>query len=213
MSLRASRPALLLAAFAVAWLLLAWNPSYRKDWALENALVLIGVPWLCWGYTRVRLSDRSYWLLFAFLLLHEVGAHYTYAEVPYNEWSEWLLGTSVNDLLGLRRNHFDRAVHFLYGLLVTPAIAELVQARAAPASPLWKAFLPWCIVMASSAFFELVEWAAALVFGGPLGVAYLGTQGDVWDAHQDMFLAGLGSLVALPLLARPADQAAIGRSK
>lgn len=67
--------------------------------------------------------------------------------------------------------------------------------------------------MASSAFFELVEWAAALVFGGPLGVAYLGTQGDVWDAHQDMYLAGLGSLLVLPLLARPADQAAIGRSK
>lgn len=204
-------PALLLTTFVLIWALLAWHPNYRSDWLLENALVFVGVPWLVWGYWRVRFSDASYVLLFVFLLLHEIGAHYTYAEVPYEHWTRSLFGTSLNELLGLQRNHFDRLVHFLYGLLLTPAVSELVQARARPASPLWRAYLPWSAVVASSAFFELVEWAAALVFGGPLGQAYLGTQGDVWDAQQDMMLAAAGSLIAVLWLA--AAQPGIGRSK
>lgn len=190
-------PGLLLVAFLVAWLGLAIAPSYRSDWLLENMLVFVGVPWLAWGYRRLRFSDGSYLLLFAFLVLHEIGAHYTYERVPYDRWIQALTGASLDQALGFSRNHYDRLVHFLYGLLLTPAIGELVQARAQPAAGLWRAFLPWSVVLASSAFFELVEWAAAVLFGGPLGVAYLGTQGDVWDAQQDMLLAGVGSLIAV----------------
>jgi putative membrane protein len=194
-------PVVLLVLFLVAWLALAIAPHYRQDWLLENALVFVALPWLAWGYRRLRFSNLAYALLFAFGLLHELGAHYTYAEVPYEAWSRALFGSSPNDWFGLERNHFDRAVHFLYGLLLTPAIVELVDARVRPAG-LWRGLLPAALVLASSAFFELVEWGAALVFGGDLGAAYLGTQGDVWDAHQDMLLAGLGSLLALPLALR-----------
>ena len=194
-------PVLLLAAFILAWLALAIAPHYRQDWLLENALVFVVLPWLCWGYRRLRFSNLAYALVFAFGLLHELGAHYTYAEVPYEAWSRALFGSSPNDWFGLERNHFDRAVHFLYGLLLTPAIVELVGARVRPAG-LWRGLLPATLVLASSAFFELVEWGAALLFGGDLGAAYLGTQGDVWDAHQDMLLAGLGTLLALPLALR-----------
>jgi putative membrane protein len=150
----------------------------------------------------VRFSDTSYLLLFAFLVLHEVGAHYTYAKVPYDDWIHALTGGSLDQAMGFPRNEFDRLVHFLYGLLLTPAICELVEARARPASPLWRAFLPWSVVVAFSAVFELIEWAAALLFGGSLGVAYLGTQGDVWDAQQDMLLAAVGSLIAVLVIAR-----------
>ena len=192
-------PGALLLAFLGVWVALAIAPNYRSDWLLENTLVFVGVPALAWGYRRLRLSNSSYLLVFAFLVLHEIGAHYTYAEVPYDRWIRTLTGASLDQALGFSRNHYDRLVHFLYGLLLTPAIGELVQARSRPTPGLWRAFLPWSVVLASSAFFELVEWAAAVLFGGPLGVAYLGTQGDVWDAQQDMLLAGLGSLLAVLL--------------
>lgn len=194
-------PGLLLAAFLLAWLALAIAPRYRQDWLLENALVFVALPWLAWGYRRLRFSNRAYVLLFVFGLLHELGAHYTYAEVPYDAWTRAAFGSPLNAWFGLERNHFDRAVHFLYGLLLTPAVLELVDARVHPRG-FWRGLVPAALVLATSAFFELVEWGAALLFGGDLGVAYLGTQGDVWDAHQDMLLAGLGSLLALALCLR-----------
>jgi putative membrane protein len=133
-------------------------------------------------------------------VLHEIGAHYTYAEVPWDRWFAALAGFSLHDALGLSRNHFDRAIHFAYGLLLTPAVVELVAARTV--SPgIWRWLVPVSLVTASSALFELFEWAAAVCFGGDLGVAYLGTQGDPWDAQQDMFLALLGSVITATGLA------------
>ena len=104
----------------------------------------------------------------------------------------------VNDLLGLTRNHFDRLVHFSYGLLMAYPMRELFL-RVADARGFWGYFLPLDLTLSTSAIFELFEWAAAELFGGDLGVAYLGSQGDIWDAQKDMALAGLGAAIAMTI--------------
>ena len=185
-------PLLLLAAYAGWWGMLAIAPWYRQDWLLENLLVFVAVPLLVWSYPRLRLSDTAYTCLFAFLSLHAVGAHYTYSDVPYDGWAQALTGHTVSEALGLQRNHFDRLVHFLYGLLVTPAAIELLDARA-PQRGVWRWLVPLLFMVSHSTIYELVEWGAAAVFGGDLGQAYLGTQGDIWDAQRDAALAAAGA--------------------
>lgn len=186
--------------FACVWIPLAIHPNDRAAWALENALVLVGVLVLAGTYRAFPLSRVSYTLLFVFLALHEIGSHYTYAEVPYDEWFQSLLGFSLNDALGFERNHFDRAIHFCYGLLLAYPIRE-VFIRIASVRGFWGYFLPLDFTMSTSMFFEQIEWGVAEIFGGSLGMAYLGTQGDIWDAHKDMALASLGALIAMSFIA------------
>ena len=188
----------LLAAFAAIWTALALAPWYREDWLLENVLVCAALPLLAWGYRTLPFTRGTYACLFVFLVLHAIGAHYTYSEVPYDRAFEALAGTSLNALFGWERNHYDRLVHFLYGLLVTPAAIEILQARATPRG-LWRWLLPVCFMMSHSVLYEAIEWLAAEVFGGDLGQAYLGTQGDVWDAQKDSLLATAGSVASVIL--------------
>lgn len=186
--------------FALVWIALAVSPYDRHDWALENALVVTFCAVLAATRRRLALSRLSCTLIFVFLCLHSVGAHYTYAMVPYDDWWRALTGRTFNSLWGWQRNHFDRLVHFLYGLLLAwPAREVLV--RLAGVRGFWSYFLPLDFMLASSALFELFEWAAAEFFGGDLGAAYLGTQGDMWDAHKDMALAALGALLAMLIAA------------
>ncbi|HLO26669.1 MAG TPA: DUF2238 domain-containing protein [Geobacteraceae bacterium] len=180
---------LLVAALGVA-------PLDRKDWALENALVILIVPMLILTRKQLPLSRISYTTIFLFLCLHEVGAHYTYAKVPYDEWFKSLTGSTLNGLLSLERNHYDRLVHFSFGLLIAYPIRE-VFLRVADVRGVWGYYLPLDVTMATSMLFELFEWGAAELFGGDLGVAYLGTQGDVWDAQKDMAMATLGAVIAM----------------
>lgn len=187
---------LTLGLFGVLWLGLAIAPRDRADWALENVLVLLFVPLLLLSLGRFPLSRLSWTLILLFLSLHAVGAHYTYSEVPYDDLSEALLGFRVNDVLGLERNHFDRLVHFSYGLLLAYPMRELFL-RVADARGFWGYFLPLDLTLSTSAIFELFEWAAAELFGGELGTAYLGMQGDQWDAQKDMAMAGLGAAIAM----------------
>jgi putative membrane protein len=187
-----------LGLFALLWLGLAVAPLDRAAWAVENVLVVAFVPALLASLRWFPLSRLSWTLILLFLGLHAVGAHYTYAEVPYDDWAEALLGFRVNDLLGLERNHFDRLVHFSYGLLLAYPMRELFL-RVADARGFWGYFLPLDLTLSTSAIFELFEWAAAELFGGDLGVAYLGSQGDPWDAQKDMALAGLGAAIAMTL--------------
>jgi len=188
--------AILTVLFAVLWVALAIHPNDRHDWLLENALVVAGVLFVAWTWAKARLSTISYTLIFIFLCLHEVGAHYTYAEVPYDEWWKALTGSTFNSLVGWQRNNFDRVIHFGYGLLLALPLRELVVPKAGVRG-FWSYFLPLDIMVSTSALYELIEWGASEVFGGGLGMAYLGTQGDVWDAHKDMALASTGALIAI----------------
>jgi putative membrane protein len=190
----------LLVPLAILWATLAISPIDRKDWLLENVLLIGAVAFLAVTYRRFPLSRISYTLIFLFLCLHTIGAHYTYAEVPYDAWFEHLTGQTFNSFVGWERNNFDRLVHFGYGLLLAYPIRELFL-RVANVRGFWGYFLPLDLTMSTSMLYELIEWAAAAYFGGELGMAYLGTQGDVWDAHKDMALASLGALIAMGVTA------------
>jgi len=170
---------------------MAIAPLDRSDWVLENVLVILGLGLLVFTYRSFPLSRVSYTCIFIFMMLHTLGSHYTYAKVPYQDWLPFLAGG---------RNQFDRMVHFLYGLLLAYPIREMFL-RIGNVRGFWGYFLPLDLTMSTSMLYELIEWGAAAAFGGELGAAYLGTQGDVWDAHKDMALASLGALISMLITA------------
>ena len=188
--------AILAGAFALLWIALAIQPYDRADWLLENALLAAGVLFLVVTRNSIPLSRASCAMVFVFLCLHAIGAHYTYSLVPYDEAFRNLTGHSLNGFFGAERNHYDRVIHFAYGLLLFYPFRELLMLRAGVRG-FWSWFLPLDLAMSTSLLYELIEWGAAIVYGGDLGAAFLGTQGDEWDAHKDMALAGLGALCAL----------------
>lgn len=188
----------LLLVFLVIAGFLAIGPYDRYDWALENGLVAGFLVVAIFTYKKLPLSRLSYTLIFIFLVIHEIGAHYTYSLVPYDDWFASLFGVTFNEVIGWERNNYDRLVHFSYGLLLAYPLRE-VFFRVARAEGFWGYFLPLDFTMSTSMLYELIEWGAAEFFGGELGAAYLGTQGDIWDAQKDMALASLGAVVAMLL--------------
>jgi len=191
--------ATLLVFFVLWWVLWAINPAHFSDWVLENVLTVFFIPALILTRRNFRFSNLSYGVMFVFMCLHTIGSHYTYAEVPYGDWTG-ALGFSINDLFGFQRNHFDRLVHFSFGLLFVYPVRELFM-RVGQVRGAWSYYFPVELVMAQSMLYELIEWLAALVVGGELGQAYLGTQGDIWDAHKDMGLATLGAIIGMMVVA------------
>lgn len=190
-------PPVLLALYAVVWTLCAINPLYPEDWLVENILVFLFVPVLVHHYRRAPASGLAYVTLFVFFCLHSLGSHYTYAQVPYDRWWQALTGETFNAMMGWQRNHYDRLVHFCYGLLTTVIWTELLLRHVQRIDGFWRWLLPLAFMISHGAVYELIEWLAAVQFGGELGDAYLGTQGDIWDAHKDMLLAALGSAITL----------------
>ncbi len=184
--------------FLLVWGLLAISPVDRHDWALENILAVLFAVALAASFRYLPLSRISYTLIFVYLCLHSLGAHYTYSNVPYNDWFAALFGTPLDDLMGWRRNHYDRLVHFGYGLLLAYPIRELFL-RIADVRGFWGYFLPLDVTMSTSMLFELLEWAVVEIVASDLGATYLGLQGDQWDFHKDMGLATLGALIAMLL--------------
>jgi putative membrane protein len=178
---------LLLAWYVLWWTLLAIAPVDRQDWALENILAVVLVGTLIATHRRFRFSSLSYLLITLFMTLHAVGAHYTYAEVPLGFW--------LKDALSLSRNPFDRIVHFAFGFLLVYPLKELLI-RTVRVKGFWSLYLPISGILAQSGFFELVEALVAQIVNPDLGAAYLGTQGDEWDAQKDMAAAFVGSVLA-----------------
>ena len=188
----------LLGVFLAIFVALGIDPASRADWLLENVITVFALVWVIWWYRREPLSNLACTLLFLFGVLHEIGSHYQYSDVPYEQWFAAISnGRSLDAMFGFERNQYDRLVHFLYGLLVTPVAAEVMCARVRLRG-LWMFLLPVTFMMSHAVIYELIEWLAASVFAGDLGQAYLGTQGDVWDAQKDMVLAMLGSLIIHP---------------
>ncbi|HEX2220159.1 MAG TPA: DUF2238 domain-containing protein, partial [Gemmatimonadales bacterium] len=178
--------------FAAVWLAAAVAPRDRADWAMENLLVVSLVVALAGTYRVLPLSGGSYLCIATFLTLHTVGAHYTYPQVPIGEWAREQFGWS--------RNHYDRLVHFGFGLFMTYPVRELLI-RTAGARGFWTHYLPLEMILALSGAYELFEWGAAAVLAPELGSAYLGAQGDQWDAHRDMLAAVLGAVLGITMTA------------
>ena len=179
----------------VAWLILLWiitaiNPLFPRDWLIENLLVFIYGILLVYTYPRFQFSNVSYVLFSVFLSLHLVGAHYTYAQTPFGAW--------LQTAFDLERNHYDRIVHFAFGLLIAYPFREILI-RQAQVTRQWSYFLSVMVIMSFSACYEVIEGAVAMLVDPELGVAYLGTQGDEWDAQKDSFLAFVGSIIAMLL--------------
>jgi len=172
----------------IFWIVTALGPLDRRDWFLENLLVFTYAAVLILSYRIFTFSNLSYGLFTVFLTLHLVGAHYTYSEVPFGYW--------LQQALDLSRNHYDRIVHFAYGLLIAYPFREILL-RAARVNVQWSYFLSVTAVLAFSAFFEILEAVVAIIVSPELGAKYLGTQGDEWDAQEDMLLAFLGAILAM----------------
>lgn len=176
---------------ALLWVITAIDPFNRRDWLLENLLVFIYAALLIVTYRRFAFTNLSYLLFGTFISLHLVGAHYTYAEMPTGFW--------LQDTFNLGRNHYDRVVHFTYGLLNAYPFRDIFM-RAAGVRRSWSYFMAVVGVLAFSAFYEFLEAAVAAIVSPELGDAYLGTQGDVWDAEKDAFLAFLGAIIAMTVV-------------
>lgn len=186
----------LLVAYALFWLVMAIDPFNRHDWLLENLLVVGVLGALLLGARHYRPSRIAAVLIFAYLCLHQVGAHFTYAKVPYDDWWQTLTGQTLSELTGWERNHYDRLVHLAYGLLLAYPMRE-VMVRLGLRPGVWSFVLAVDVVLSTSAIYELIEWTGAELLGGSLGRAYLGAQNDRWDAQKDMALAGAGAVVAM----------------
>lgn len=174
--------------YMILWSMLAISPNDRQDWLLENLLALAAVVALLVSRRQFEFSTSSYILLTGFLTLHAIGAHYTYAEVPLGYW--------LQHTFDLARNPFDRLVHFSYGLLLVYPLRELLVGRAGIRG-LWSYYLPVSGMLAQSGLFELIEAVVAYIVNPELGSAYLGTQGDEWDAQKDMGSALAGALITI----------------
>jgi putative membrane protein len=185
---------------AVTWLVLytlvlAWSaiePKDRFTWFLEVAPALIGLIVLAFTWKSFPLTRLTYWLILIHCIILMVGGHYTYAEVPLFDW--------IRDTLGGQRNNYDKVGHLAQGLVPAVIARELLIRLQVINGRIWTSFFAVCFVLAFSAFYELIEWWVA-VASGEDATAFLGTQGYVWDTQSDMFLALIGGIIAVTLLA------------
>jgi putative membrane protein len=177
--------------FALVWLSTFIWTNDMNNWLIENALVFLSLAFLVGTYRMYRFSNLSYVLISVFLCLHVYGSQYTYAENPFGFW--------MMEVFDHSRNHYDRLVHFSFGLLLVYPMREMfIHWLGYPRSTAW--LLPIVTTLAVSAVYELIEWAVAEIFFPAQGPAYLGTQGDVWDAQKDTFLAFLGATITTILI-------------
>lgn len=187
----------LLAIYAAGFTVLAIRPYDRWDWALENFFPVSMLLATIIVYPGFKFTRLSYYLLFFYLFVQSYGGHYTYALAPPFNW--------LRDEFHLSRNHYDRVAHFMLGFLMAIPIREILL-RYVTASRRWMAFITAAIVLAIGAFYEFIEWWVAKLVWPELGDAFLGTQGDIWDSHWDMFLALIGAVLALALFMKTHDR-------
>jgi putative membrane protein len=190
--------ALLSVAFWVAVILSAVHPVNAKDYVLEIAVPVAGFVLLLATYKRFAFTPLSYVLMFAEALVLVVGAHYTHERVPLFEW--------LKPVLGWQRNHYDRFAHFCVGLLLVVPVRELLV-RLTPLRGRWLAALSAISILAFAGFYEITEWWTAVLASPETAEAYLGSQGDPWDAQKDMLFDTLGALAGLLLFTRVHDRA------
>ena len=179
-------------AMAVVIVVTGYRPEKVFDWWLENAAALTFLAVLGITYRRLPLSDLSYLLIFVYLSMHEWGAEYKYSDVPLGEWMKPWLGTA--------RNHYDRVMHFSYGLLLAYPMQEWFM-RVVGVTSRWRYLLPVESTLAFSACYEMLEAFAASVLTPQRGEEFVGMQGDMWDSQKDMLMAGLGAITAMLVIA------------
>jgi putative membrane protein len=177
---------------ALAFGLAAFRPDTYFDWALENSLFFVTVAVLALTYRRFVFSDLSYLLIAIYLSIHEFGAHYKYSDVPLGEWLKPILHTT--------RNHYDRIAHFSFGFLIAYPFREIAM-RSLRVQGRWLYWLPVEATLALSAVYEILEAFMANLLTPQRGEEFVGMQGDMWDSQEDMFMATVGSVAAVLIIA------------
>ncbi|MDQ4139962.1 MAG: DUF2238 domain-containing protein [Bacteroidota bacterium] len=174
--------------FTLFWVYSGIATTNFLNWALENLLTLPGIVVFGFFYSRYFLSDKSIVCVFLFLLLHLYGSQYTYQENPLGQW--------LQEVFALERNHYDRIVHFSFGLLMALPMYEICRHHLKSAR--WLPYLiPLELTLSMSVLFEIIEWVFATLFVQEKASVYLGMQGDIWDAQKDVSVAFLGALLAV----------------
>ena len=182
---------LFIIVFLAIWASTLIGTTDINNWCLENTLTILFLLFLLFSYRKYVFSDTSYLLICIYLCLHVYGSKYTYAENPLGYW--------LQDVFHTSRNHYDRIVHFSFGFLLAYPMREMfLKWLKYPSLVSW--ILPIEITLSISAFYELIEWAVADIFFKAQGDAYLGTQGDIWDAQKDIFLAFSGAILATTIV-------------
>ncbi|MEQ8272449.1 MAG: DUF2238 domain-containing protein [Deltaproteobacteria bacterium] len=192
-------PIALLALLTLICLATVYDPpAGRFSWLLEVGPGLVGVFVLIGTYRRTKMSRIVYVFVFLHMLILIYGGIYTYAETPLGNWAR--------DTFELSRNHYDRVGHLALGFFPSLIIREVLLRNTPLVRGGWLVFLVLSVVLAIGAFWELLEWWTTLVVASDVGDAFLGSQGDVWDAQWDMFLALVGAAIALALLSKVHDR-------
>lgn len=181
-------PHVLAVLYVILWTILAIDPVMRDVWWAENLPVIGVFLLLVFTFNKFRFSNLAYFLMAFWLVLHTIGGHYTFANVPFD---------FVNDLLGSERNHFDRFGHYSIGFYAYP-IAEFLWRKKLAGTWVTVLFSLFAI-MALAAGYEIIEWWYAALAGGDAGIEFLGSQGDIWDAQRDMLADTLGAITVLIL--------------
>lgn len=182
---------LFLVLFLILWGYTLLGTTDPINWMIENTLTGLFIILLTFSYRRFTFSDLAYTFMFVYICLHVYGAMYTYAENPFGYW--------LKDFFGFERNHYDRIVHFSFGFMLAYPMRDFFLNKMA--FPNWVGWLlPIEITLSFSCLYELIEWAVADVFFPEQGTAYLGTQGDIWDAQKDMFMAFSGAVLIILLV-------------
>jgi putative membrane protein len=181
----------LCAGTVAAMAISAYRPSMVIDWWLENLLVFVLLIYLVASYRKYPLSNVSYGLIFIFVCIHEWGAHHKYADVPLGEWMKVWLHTT--------RNHYDRVVHFAFGLFLGYPMHEMYT-RFSGVRGRWAYYFPIETAMAFGAVYECIEATVASIVSPDAGEAFVGMQGDMWDSQKDMAMGMLGGIIAMSTL-------------
>jgi putative membrane protein len=190
---------LLLGLAALVCVATFWAPvAGRTSWLLEVGPGLVGIVVLTATFRRFPMSHWVYVGTFVHLLILIYGGYYTYAATPLGNWAR--------DTFHLARNHYDRVGHVALGVFPAFVTREVLLRLTPLRRGGWLLFISVSIVFAVAAFWELLEWWVALLVASDVGTAFLGSQGDPWDAQWDMFLALVGALVALPVFGRLHDR-------
>ena len=182
---------ILTTSFTIVWIWAAINPLHFNDWLIENFLVAITMPLIFYTSKYFKFSNIAYIMIILFMILHVIGSHYTYAEVPF--------GVNLGEWVGSERNMYDRLVHLLFGVLIAYPLFEVIK-YVAKIEGFWTYFVSFMVISAFAGFYEVFEWVGAQIVDPEAGDAFLGTQGDIWDAQKDMALAMVGSLFMLTII-------------
>lgn len=186
--LKDNYPKILFGLFLLLWIFLAISPKYRGVWVVENVLSVLFITFLIITYKKFRFSNLSYTLFFIFFVLHTLGSHFTYTNMPLFNW--------IKDLFDLSRNHYDRLVHFLFGLMFFIPCYEFISEKL-KIKYFWGYLLAFLAITALKGIYEVVEFAYVLITRNEIiGAYFLGMQGDQWDAQKDLAWGLFGSAAA-----------------